>query len=221
MTLPGVLIVFAMVLFMAVLLVGLVYYSRDRAESVREAERLPTAEQIVQLGLLPRRPAPTNRQDRHDAYIWLHVGLLLVGLGIVLAPAPASALTTLSWDAQKLLGLCMLTGSGIALTGVLMGVGHRSKIRDNVVSQQLGDDVRLPYTFAALGLFSVGVSMGGYGWAIYQYSTLVGTLGGGLTFAILGMCVSLCIKFVLRARRYSRDRDGLLTEATRRLQAKP
>jgi hypothetical protein len=89
-------------------------------------------------------------------------------------------------------------------------------ITDNIMADQLGDDVRLPYTLGWLGLLSVAVSMCGWAWTIYNYSTLWGTFGGGLTFAIAGMCFTLIVKFIVKIRRYIRARDNLLAEVSRR-----
>lgn len=215
-------------ILLGAIVVGTALFSPRRAAAAKISDTAttakPTRDQIVRLGIPPPVGiAHTLRLDRHPAYVWPHIGLLLVGVGVIMAPAPNSAVVALSWDAQKLLGVCMLTGSTIALIGSSLGLGMPGEryifrgITDNVTSLQLGDDIRVPYALGCLGLLSVGVSMAGYAWTIYQYSTLVGALGGGLTFALMGMCLNLAGLFVARMRRYSHDRDRLLSEARRRL----
>lgn len=215
------LIFVAFVILAVTLTFGIVTGRGGWAAATVLAETDTRAERLQQLHLSPGvRP---QRLDRHDAYIWLHMGLWLVGLGFVIAPAPNTALASLSWDAQKALGLCIVTGSTVALLGVCLGLrlpgGCRvvRSITNNMLSGLLGDDIRIPYTFGSLGLLSVGVSMCGYAWTIYQYATLVGTLAGGLTFAIGGMCLTMSIKFIVRIRRYIRRRDALLAEVVTRI----
>ena len=186
------------------------------AKAVKLAEADPhLAARIKQARILHPEIVKIERIDRHDAYVWLHLGLWCVALGIIFAPAPNTVLTALSWDAQKLLGLCMLCGSSTALVGISLGMrlgGWRllRPISDNIVSDHLGDDIRMPYTFGCLGMLSVAVSLAGYGWTIFQYATLIGTLGGGLTFAIVGMCITLSRRFILGIRAYTRARNTLV-----------
>lgn len=204
-----------------------ILFTPGRAKAVKRAEELSRT-QIAHLTTDFRIRHPElikcTRLDRHDSYVWVHAGLWCVGLGVILSPTPGGALTALSWDAQKLLGLCMLTGSTVAITGLCLGLRVRGRyvarpIVDHLLSDLLGDDIRIPYGLGALGLLSVGISMCGYGWTIYQYSTLIGTLGGGLTFAIGGMCATLAVRFVRRIYRYSRQRDVLLGEIAEQIRS--
>jgi hypothetical protein len=217
-TAAAVLIFVGVAILIGTIIAGAATFSPGLAAAVKVAEDdLPTD---VETRIRLRHPEfiKAGRLDRHDAYVWLHIGLWLVGWGFVLAPAANTAITSLSWDAQKLLGLCLLNGSTVALAGISLGLplpGRRRVLRrvaDNLFADLLGDDIRIPYTFGALGLFSVGASMAGYGWTIYQYSTLIGTLGGGLTFAIGGMCITLSWKFIARIRIYVRHRDAAIAE---------
>lgn len=186
------------------------------------------SEQVQQLRLrhpeMGRYDRTWHRLDRHDSYVWMNIGLWMVGVGILLAPAPNTAVSSLSWDAQKSLALCILIGASVSLVGTSLGMAlpfggyfFRS-ISRNLLSEMLGDDVRTPYAFAWLGLFSTGIGVGGYGWTIYEHSTFIGTLGGGLSFAILGMCCTLGGKFVARIGRYTRRRNALLAHVATRIE---
>jgi hypothetical protein len=88
-----------------------------------------------------------------------------------------------------------------------------------MLSPMLGDDIRFPYTLACAGLLSVGVSMSFYAHTIWATSQdrLLGTLGGGLSMAFVGMCITLGMKFIGRIRDYSVARDRLLAEALARM----
>lgn len=168
-----------------------------------------------------------TRLDRHDAYVWIHVGLWFLALGILLAPAPNTVLSTLSWDTQRMLGVCLLVGSSLALFGVLLG-GRipftkwrlAGQITRHEFHRELGDDIRAPYTFSWLGLISVGASMLVYAYAISLYSDIVGTLGGALTFALAGMCITLGARFFARVHGYNKRRDELITTAKARIHLK-
>lgn len=219
-----VLIYIGIAILVGTIVTGVALFSPGLAVAVKLAEDgLPApVEQQIRM----RHPEIIKRErlDRHDAYVWLQGGLWCVGLGVVLAPAPTGVLTELSWDAQKALGTCIFIGSTVALAGVVLGLrlanGWRiaRPIAKNLLSDLLGDDVRVPYTFGWLGLLSVGVGMAGYGWTIYQYATLIGTLGGGLSFAIAGMCITLGWKFISHIRQYGRQRNILLTEVATRIE---
>jgi hypothetical protein len=166
-------------------------------------------------------PTPEARRDerkkfdRHEAYVYFHIGVLLVALGITLSGAPTSGpVGNLSWDTQQLLGMCMLLGSGSAIIGIAMGGRW---FRRDTVEHPL--DLRYPYGFGLAGLMGVGVSMWAYFLVIFLNSTIVGTLSGGLTLAFGTMSIHLGYRFahqiVVRTRLRStltnqaiRDRDG-------------
>lgn len=166
-------------------------------------------------------PTPEARReerrkfDHHESYIYFHVGVLLVALGITLSGAPPSgAVGQLSWNTQQMLGMCMLIGSGSALVGICMGLPW---FRRDTVANPL--DLRFPYAWGLGGLMGVGISMWAYFIVIVLNSTPVGALMGGLTLAFGIMSIHLCVRFahqiVVRSRMRSvltrraiRDRDG-------------
>jgi hypothetical protein len=166
-------------------------------------------------------PTPEARReerkkfDRHKAYIYFHLGVWVVALGIVLSDVPsASAVAALSWETQQMLGLCMMIGSFSGLLGIAMGGRW---FRRDTIEHPL--DVRYPYAFALASMMGVGVSMWAYFLVILMNSTVIGTLSGGLTLAFGCMCIHLgydfCRQIVVRTRmrnvltrRAIRDRDG-------------
>jgi hypothetical protein len=211
-----------------IVIAWVVLWSPERAAAVNFAET-GSREQIKQilamLYMRHREIVKRPRLDRHPAYIWPVASLWFLGLGILLAPARGSIITELSWDAQKALGACIFIGSTVAVIGILFGAhlpaGHRiggRSITDNLLSELLGDDVRMPYTFGWLGLMSIGVGMVGYAWTIFEYSTLIGTLAGALTFGLGGMCAHLVFLFMGRTREHSRWRNFLLAEIAARME---
>jgi hypothetical protein len=166
-------------------------------------------------------PTPEARReerrkfDHHEAYVYFHIGVLLVALGITLSGAPSTgAVAALSWNTQQLLGMCMLIGSLSAIIGMCTGLRW---FRQDTEEHPL--DLRYPYAWGVGGLVGVGVSMWAYFVAILLNSTVVGTLSGGLTLAFGAMSLHLSVRFtrqiVVRTkmrsvltRRAIRERDG-------------
>jgi hypothetical protein len=191
---------------------------------VKDAEDAGADElQIEQVVIYHPEIIRRHRLDRHQSYVWIHVGLWLYGCGVLLSPSPSSNLAGLSWSTQQALGLCVLVGSTLALVGLSLGAPVwrwriAGAVSRNVMSPMLGDDIRLPYTLGCTGLFSIFVSMGFYDWTIVSTSPdkLLGTLGGGISGAIALMCITLAVEFIARIRAYMRAYDNLLTEARRR-----
>lgn len=230
MTLPAALIALAMVLLVAGPVFGLVFFSSDRARSVKVAEENETAvaAELSQVVIYHPEIIRRHRLDRHQSYVWIHCGLWLYGWGVLLSPAPSSNLAALSWSTQQALGLCVLVGSTLALIGLALGARRgrwriAGKVSRNIMSPMLGDDIRLPYTLACTGLFSILVSMGFYDYTLISTAPdkLLGTLGGGLSGAIGLMCIGLGVEFVLRIRSYTRAREKLLAEAFVRMDREP
>jgi hypothetical protein len=162
-------------------------------------------------------PTPEARReerrkfDRHDTYVWFHIGVWLVALGILLAGGPTSgAIAALSWDTQQMLGLCMLLGSGSAILGIVMGT---RVFRRDTVERPL--DLRYPYAFGLGGLIGVGASMWAYFLAIFLNSTVVGTLSGGLTLAFGAMSLTLGWRFFHQIVVRTRIRNALTRRAIR------
>lgn len=228
----AVLIVFAIGILVLSLAAGAVLFSRERAEALRVIEA--DVQAIVgQMGpTVPPQPiyhwpSPlTNRLDRHDTYVWLNFGIWLVSWNMLVTPATTSGnLALLSASTQFALALCLLVGTSMVLAGSALGfrMGRfviARRVRENIVSPLLGDDVRVPYVLSFFGLLSISVSMAFYTWTIVMSAPtrLLGTLGGGLGLAIIGMCLTLGGRLLVQLNGYSKARDSLLAKAAARVQ---
>lgn len=229
MTVPGALISLSFVLLAAGFIVGLTFYSPDRTRAIKIAESQPPVvmTQLIRL-YAPPELHRSERLDRHDAYVWQQVGLWLYSGGVILAEAPNSNLSELSFSTQSSLGVCLMVGTTLALVGTSLGlrlhwfgdVVVARRIADNLTSEMLGDDVRLPYALAWGGLLSTAVSMFFYAATVMleAHARLVETLGGAVSATAGCMCLTLSVKFIRAARRYVRDRAALIIEAVARIE---
>ncbi len=157
------------------------------------------------------RQEERRKFDRHPAYVYLHVGVLLVALGITISGAPTSgAVGQLSWNTQQLLGMCMLAGSGSSLFGAAMGSRW---FRYDTLEHPL--DLRHPYGFATAGLAGVGISMWAYFVAIVTTSDVVGSLSGGLAFAFGTMSIHMGGRFAHQIAVRTQLRRQLTNAAVR------
>lgn len=162
-------------------------------------------------------PTPEARReerkkfDRHKAYIYFHLGVWVVALGIVLSDVPsASAVAALSWDTQQLLGLCMMFGSLSGLLGIALGSRW---FRPDSFEHPL--DLRYPYAFGLASMMGVGISMWAYFLVILANSTVIGTLGGGLTLAFGCMSIHLGYDFAHQIVLRTQMRNQLTRQAIR------
>lgn len=163
------------------------------------------------------RKQERKKFDRHVTYVYLHVGVWFVALGIVLSDTPtSSAVSALAWDTQQLLGACMLIGSLSALIGIVMGGRW---FRRDTVEHPL--DLRYPYAFGLGGLMGVGISMWAYFFVIATNASVVGTLGGGLSLAFGCMSIHLGIKFAHQILVRTRVRNDLTRRALRERGGEP
>jgi hypothetical protein len=218
----------ALLLLAGIPVFGLISFSRERAEAVRLAEEQSTAvvEQINHLRFRHPEIIKAPRLDRHDTYIWVNAALGLYGLVVMFVTVPYSNLGSQSLGTQQSLGGSLLLGSVLTLTGSLLGcrIGKwriGGIISQNLVSQMLGDDVRVPYALAWCGLLSTAVSMGFYSYTVASSAgpaRLFNTLGGLVCICIGLSCLTLVPKFILGSRHYVRARAGLLEEALGRIE---
>lgn len=141
------------------------------------------------------RPEP-KRVDRSRMYMWVHIGLVMVGVSVAVRPASAGVLTHLDADTNRALAVCMIIGSGLSLIGTAIG--------GRWFFPKAARDVRLPYMIGVSGQLSVIASLTFYTRVIWMYSDTVGTLGGGLSLTILCACVhisTVAIKEIVRVQR--------------------
>lgn len=123
-----------------------------------------------------------TRIDHSRMYIWVHIGLVSVGMSIALRPEIVG-LPTISADFNRYLGMLIVWGSGLCLIACCMGLGRF--FSDGKI------DLRKPYGAGAFGQLSVVVSLVYY---LYQLVFGVGVdwihlmalgLSFGITFALL------------------------------------
>jgi hypothetical protein len=205
---------------------GFLSFSPERAAAVMAAEKESgsnTGPNSIPFSVIRKTMLiHTSRLDHHPTYLLQNVGLHMYGWGVMLNPYPSSALS-MSWSMQYSLGLCMLTGTSIALAGALMGVkiGRYAVVRsiiENPFQDVLGPDIRVPYVMGTFGLASVGASTASYAVNIIatSQSRFIGTLGGGLSTTMSISSITLGAMFLWRMRSYSSERDHLISEAVRR-----
>ena len=135
--------------------------------------------------------AESRRLDRERTYVWVHIGLLMVGLGIFLRPKASGVLAVLGDNELRVLALMMSLGSALCLWGA---------------ATPTGPDVRRIYGLAVAGQLSVVASLMVYTQQILIYSDLVGTLGGGLSITIGCSCIQIAAVAAKEVRRIERLR---------------
>jgi hypothetical protein len=138
------------------------------------------------------------RIDHSRMYVWVHLGLSVVGLAIVLRPAMVG-LPLLSPDANRILGLLIVWGSGLCLIACCMGVGKF--FRDANV------DLRTPYGCGVFGQLSVVTSLGFYLYRLTFVAHLLWPqlMALGLSFGIFFALIhidTVVIKEIWRIQHY-------------------
>lgn len=219
-----VLVVVALLFLFVAPVLALLFYSPERALAVRHAEAIDETTVVRQADYLRMRHpeiVKTQRLDRHDSYIWFNLVLLVFGWIVIFVEVPYSNLGSAALGTQQTLGISLLLGSALTLTGSVLGLraGKLCVARSvckNPLAVMLGDDIRVPYVLAWGGLFSTIISMAFYSYTVIKSAgaeRMVTTLGGLAAIAITGMCLTLIPKFIIRIRRYVTARDVLITEA--------
>lgn len=157
-----------------------------------------------------------TRLDRHDAYVGPLIALWLAGLGIALVPIGVGAIATLEPDTQKLLALCMLVGTTIALMGagageptiwVFRAVRRVARTPGLRWMRHLEPNfaVRHAYLFGAGGLIAVDVGLGWFGYAVITNGTVIGSATGSITPILFIVYLKLTRKFIREYRRMTRE----------------
>lgn len=210
------------VILVACIVVGILGYSPEKAKAILEAEDSPVVIEEIR-SIRVRRPERFrhDRLDRHPTYIGLHLATQGYGWSVISGAQVTSNLVSLSPATKFAMAACFLVGSTLVLTGAAMGARvwgwtFLDGTRDNIASSMLGDDIRLPYSFGAVGMFSIAISMGIYGST--SFTSTSGSLGGWMTSAFSMTSVVLLAQFVARIRVYSRARTLLIAEAVARLE---
>lgn len=219
----GVALLLGPVILVGCIVVGLLGYSPEKAQAIREAEDSPPVVIEEVRAIRVRRPDEFrhDRLDRHPTFIGLHLATQGYGWSIISGAPITSNLAALSPSTKFAMAACFLVGSTLVLSGSAMGA-HIGKwtflkgTRDNITSSMLGDDIRLPYSFGAVGMFSIAISMGIYGST--SFGSTMGSLGGWMTVAFSITSATLLVQFVLRIRSYNRARALLIAQAVARLE---
>ena len=211
------------VLFLVVCIgIGIFGYKPERAQAIREGEaRDPVLiEEIRRVVVAPPDRFRRGRIDRHPFFLAPHVGAFSYSL-CVLSGAPLTNNVASLTDVQRMtMALCFLVAAtlvfaGSAMGGKVLGIEFFPSVREHIATARLGDDVRLPYTLSAIGMFAMGTSTGIY--SSTSFSVTIGSLGGWLTANISGACVIMFFVFTYRTRQYSRTRKVIVDEAAARI----
>lgn len=138
--------------------------------------------------------ARTDRLDHEPMYLWIHSGLVLVGLGLAIQPNVTGALAGMSRDYDRGLAIIIFAGSGCCLLGACMGFKR--------FVPEARVDVRLPYMAAAFGQISVVTSLTIFVVQIVEHSDLIGTLSGALSIAIMCACAQIAAMAIKETWRF-------------------
>jgi hypothetical protein len=214
----GTTLVLGPIILVASFAIGLLGFNPERAQAIRSAEATSQVviEEIRHIHI--RRPEKFrhDRLDRHPMYLGIHVAAFSYAICVFSGAKVTSNISDLSPQTKFALAACFIIGSSLVLTGATMGskIGPfkiLKGIHENMTSSMLADDIRLPYTFAAIGMVSVGISMAIY--ASTSFSSTTGSLGGWVTFTSAITCAILFYQFLTRIRSYSKARDTLIAQA--------
>lgn len=205
-------------------------YSSERGMSARlvDLDHLPIVAPRLPVLIYPREESDyiRHRIDRHPAYVWMLIGLWLFSWTSVFVPYPDTGfmtnLSSVSDTTKASLATCLLVGSGLSLVGSVLGKGHLKLYRSiskNIVSDFLGDDIRMPYVLGWAGQASIMVSMWFYAVsvAIDSPRRLFGTLGGMMSLVVGCVCTTMIIWFIIRIHRYVTAREQIIQRAIDKL----
>lgn len=206
------------VVLVASIAIGLFGFNPEAAQAIRDAEAdAPVVvEEVRRVHVARPDRFRRGRLDRHPFYLGIHIAAFCYSICIFAGAEITSNLATLSPQTRFTMAACFLIGSTLVLSGATMGARVRKwtivpGVRDNIASARLGDDIRLPYMFAAIGMFSMGISMGMY--ASTSFRSTTGSLGGWMTGVLSAACAVMLVVFYRRIRQYSRTRTVVVDQA--------
>ena len=138
--------------------------------------------------------ADPPRLDRDETYVGVLISLWFAGLGIYLLPIATGAVGTLAESTQKLLSVCMLIGTSLALMGTTMGPG-KLKITKPVrwmLGRIRGDgytplSLRHCYRIGAAGLWATCISLLFFTLVLLTHGSIIGSFTG-LMSPIIFVC---------------------------------
>lgn len=198
--------------------IGLFGFTPERAAAIRDGETHTAViiEEVRRIHVAPPDRFRRGRIDRHPFYLAPHFAALGYSVSVLAGAPVTSNLAALSPQTKFTMAVCFLIGSTLVLLGAVMGL-HVWKwdivpgVSEHIAASRVGDDVRLPYTFGGIGMFSIGVSTGIY--ASTSFGSTFGSLGGWLTGSIAVACAFMAAVFYRRVRQYSRTLKVIVDEA--------
>jgi hypothetical protein len=193
----------------ASLAVGIFGFSPERAKAIRSAEADDplVVEEIRRIHVAAPDRFRRGRIDRHPAYIAIHTAALGYSVSILSGAAPTSNLLSLNPGTMFTMASCFLIGSVLSLLGSAMGL-HLWRwdivpgVSEHIASSRLGDDIRLPYMFGLIGMFTASISLGIY--ASTSFKSTLGSWGGWSAMCIAVACACMVVVYYHRIRQYTR-----------------
>lgn len=147
--------------------------------------------------------APMNvahgRLDHERMYLWVHSGLVLTGIGLLLHPESTSVSTSINHSTIALLALALIFGSSLTLIGAAMG--------SSWFLPQI-HDIRIPYMIAGCGQISVVAGLASLVVLPGHFSVL-GFLLAAIAVTISGGCLHITWRFVADVYKRSQLLAGI------------
>lgn len=205
----------------ACIAIGVFGYRPEKMQAIRQAEaeelQSVTVEEVRAIVIGRPEKFHHDRMDRHYSYLGIHVAAWCYAWCVFAGASLTSNVVGMNGLTRLMMAACFMVGSTLALSGAAMGlhVGRFSLLRgihDNIASARLSDDVRMPYTFGAIGMFCMIISCGIYAWTSFASTT--GSLGGWLTLCGgAAASAALMAEFIRRIRIYVLVRARVINEA--------
>lgn len=198
--------------------IGLFGFSPGRAQAIRDAEAAGpmVIEEVRRVHITRADRFRRGRIDRHPSYLAPVLAAFCYSICILSGADVTSNVASLSDQTRFTMSIAFLVGSTLVFAGAAMGLHFMQwdifgGVRDNIASSRLGDDIRLPYTFACIGMVSMSASFGLY--ATTSFKSTTGSLGGWMTAILSATCGLMLLVFYSRIRQYSRTRSIVIEEA--------
>lgn len=198
--------------------IGLFGFKPERAQAIREAEAGNSVmiEEIRRVHISPPDRFRRGRIDRHPFYLTVFVAALGYGVCVLSGARVTNNVQSLSETQLFTMAACFLIGPVLVLTGSLMGarLGRwhiASSVHDHIAAARLGDDIRLPYTFAGMGMLPMGISSAIY--SATSFTSTVASLGGWLSGLVAIACTLMMAIYYRRIRQYTRTLKAVVNEA--------
>lgn len=214
----GIALIIGPVVLVGCIAFGVFGFKPERAQAIRdvEADEAVVIEEVRLIQVSTPDRFRRGRVDRHPFYLAPAVAAFGYSVCILSGAPVTSNLASLDPKTKFTMAACFLVGSTLTLVGAAMGAeilrwSIVGGVRDHLAAALLGDDVRLPYTFGGIGMFSMGVSTGIY--STTSFSATFGSLGGWLTGSISVACMVMMVAFYRRTRQYSRTLRVVVDEA--------